>query len=69
MLRLANVRKTYARGTAGEVSALAGVSLHVRAGEFVTLIGSNGAGKTTLLKTVMGLVVRTRAASSWTDAT
>lgn len=57
MLRLADIRKTYARGTPGEVSALAGVSLHLGAGEFLTLIGSNGAGKTTLLHTIMGLVV------------
>lgn len=35
---------------------LQGVSLHVNAGEIVTVIGRNGAGKTTTLKTIMGLV-------------
>jgi branched-chain amino acid transport system ATP-binding protein len=40
----------------GCVQALRGVSLEVREGEVVTLIGSNGAGKTTTLKTVSGLL-------------
>jgi branched-chain amino acid transport system ATP-binding protein len=40
----------------GAIRALHGVSLHVRAGEIVTLIGSNGAGKTTTLRAISGLV-------------
>jgi branched-chain amino acid transport system ATP-binding protein len=35
---------------------LQGVSLHVRSGEVVALLGRNGAGKTTTLRSVMGLV-------------
>ena len=40
----------------GGIKAVKGVSLEVREGELVTLIGANGAGKTTTLKAVMGLL-------------
>jgi branched-chain amino acid transport system ATP-binding protein len=40
----------------GRIHALQGVSLDVRRGEIVTLIGANGAGKTTILKTISGLL-------------
>jgi len=40
----------------GGVQALTNVSVHVKEGEFVSLIGSNGAGKTTLLNSIMNIV-------------
>jgi branched-chain amino acid transport system ATP-binding protein len=39
----------------GHINALKGVSLDVRRGEIVVLIGANGAGKTTLLESVLGI--------------
>ena len=50
----------------GGVVALHGVSLEVRAGEAVALVGANGAGKTTLLKTIAGLLTP-RAGEIWFD--
>ncbi|GAA5234363.1 ABC transporter ATP-binding protein [Verticiella sediminum] len=49
MLALRDVHTHY-----GAIEALGGVSIEVRQGEIVSLIGSNGAGKTTLLMTVCG---------------
>ncbi|MFA6707835.1 MAG: ATP-binding cassette domain-containing protein, partial [Sphaerochaetaceae bacterium] len=39
----------------GNIQALRDVSIHVREGEIVCLIGANGAGKSTLLKAIVGL--------------
>lgn len=50
LLALKDVRARY-----GAIDALCGVSLEVRRGEIVALIGSNGAGKSTLLMSVFSL--------------
>lgn len=55
MLKLNRVSKTFNRGTAVENTALSGLSLHVRAGEFVTVIGGNGSGKSTLMNAICGV--------------
>jgi branched-chain amino acid transport system ATP-binding protein len=48
LLELQDVHTYY-----GSIQALKGISLEVRQGEIVTLIGANGAGKTTTLRTIM----------------
>jgi len=50
VLRLEDVHTYY-----GSIHALKGVSIEVREGEIVTLIGANGAGKSTTLRSVNGL--------------
>jgi len=56
MLRLSDIAKTFLRGTPNQMTALAGVSLEMREGDFITVIGSNGAGKSTLLRVITGLI-------------
>ena len=51
MLEIKNLQVGY-----GAIPALHGISLSVKAGSIVTLIGANGAGKTTTLKAVSGLL-------------
>jgi len=50
MLKLQDIRISY-----GAIEAVKGVTLEVREGEVVTIIGANGAGKSTLLKSIVGL--------------
>jgi branched-chain amino acid transport system ATP-binding protein len=50
VLSIENVRSAY-----GRIEVLHGVTLHVEAGEIVTLIGANGAGKTTLMHAISGV--------------
>ncbi len=40
----------------GVINALKSISLHIKTGDIVTLIGANGAGKTTTLRAISGLV-------------
>jgi putative ABC transport system ATP-binding protein len=54
MLTLSHISKTFNAGTVNEKKALEDVSLHLEAGEFVTIIGSNGAGKSTLFNAIAG---------------
>ncbi|MFZ5754135.1 MAG: ABC transporter ATP-binding protein [Bacillota bacterium] len=51
MLKVNNINVYY-----GAIHAIKGVSLEVKEGAIVTLIGANGAGKSTILKTISGLL-------------
>ena len=67
MLTLDHISKTFNPGTINEKRALDGLSLHLKPGDFVTVIGGNGAGKSTMLNAVAGrLAGGLRAASSST---
>lgn len=63
-ITLRNVRKQY-----GPVTALDGVDLAIRPGEFHGLMGPNGSGKTTLFRLVAGLARPTGGAVERSDAT
>ena len=54
MLELKNLYKTFNPGTINEKLALNGLSLTLKEGDFVTVIGGNGAGKSTMLNAVAG---------------
>jgi len=54
MLEIINIHKTFNAGTINEKRALQGVNLHLKPGDFVTVIGGNGAGKSTLMNSVSG---------------
>ena len=55
MLKITNLHKTFNPGTINEKTALDGLNLHLRDGDFVTVIGGNGAGKSTLLNAIAGV--------------
>ncbi len=54
MLKLMNVQQTFNTGTINEKKALTDLSLHLKDGDCVTVIGGNGAGKSTMLNAVAG---------------
>ncbi|XXQ67900.1 ABC transporter ATP-binding protein [Neisseriaceae bacterium B1] len=54
MMKAGQLKLTFNAGTPIENLALRGMSLHIKDGEFVTVIGSNGAGKSTFLNAISG---------------
>src|SRR6266446_467917 len=58
LIVVSNLEKTYATRGRAQVHALAGISVEVGAGEFITIVGQSGCGKTTLLKILAGLLPR-----------
>ena len=54
MLEINNISKTFAKGTVNEHTAINHMSLNLKDGDFVTVVGSNGAGKSTLFNAICG---------------
>lgn len=54
MLDIQSISKTFNPGTVNAKTAISNLSLHLDAGDFVTIIGSNGAGKSTLFNAIAG---------------
>lgn len=55
MLKMAGICKTFNGGTVNEKKALVDLNLHLKPGDFVTVIGGNGAGKSTMLNVLSGV--------------
>jgi putative ABC transport system ATP-binding protein len=55
LLKVNNISKTFNAGTINEKKAIDGLSLSLKEGDFVTVIGGNGAGKSSLLNAVAGV--------------
>jgi len=58
LIVVSSVEKTYATRGRTQVQALAGISVEIETGEFITIVGQSGCGKTTLLKILAGLLQR-----------
>ncbi|GBG06616.1 ABC transporter ATP-binding protein [Paenibacillus sp. MY03] len=56
MLKVESVSKLFNPGTVDEKIALMNAELHLKKGDFVTVIGSNGAGKSTLMNLISGVM-------------
>ena len=54
MLKISHITKTFGAGTTDAKKALDELSLDVRRGDFITIIGANGAGKSTLFGAIAG---------------
>ena len=57
MLEIKNVYKTFNANTVNEKKVFEGLSLTLKEGDFVTVIGGNGAGKSTMLNVVSGAII------------
>jgi NitT/TauT family transport system ATP-binding protein len=64
LVSMRGVQKTFANGT----TALAGLDLDIREGEFVALLGPSGCGKSTALRIVAGLIEPSAGRVLWPDS-
>jgi NitT/TauT family transport system ATP-binding protein len=60
VVKLQGVDKVFTRGDQAATTALEGIDLDIRAGEFVSIIGPSGCGKSTLLRIIGDLIAPTR---------
>lgn len=75
MISLKNIIKYFHKGSINEILAIDDISLEVKEGDFITVIGSNGAGKSTLLNCLAGtypiesgnIVVNNQEITNWPE--
>jgi putative ABC transport system ATP-binding protein len=67
MIRLNGINKSYVTGT-NKLHVLKGIDLHIKAGEFVSIMGSSGSGKSTLLN-IVGILDEHDAGEYYLDNT
>lgn len=68
VLKLDNVSKSFAKVEKDEIThALSSISLEMKSGEFITLVGTSGCGKSTILRLIAGLITPTVGTLSVND--
>ena len=68
VLKLDNVSKSFAKVEKDEIThALSSISLEMKSGEFISLVGTSGCGKSTILRLIAGLITPTVATLSVND--
>ncbi|WPV01317.1 ATP-binding cassette domain-containing protein [Mucilaginibacter sp. cycad4] len=60
MITITDVHKIFNKGKANQINAVNGITLEIKDGEFLVIVGSNGSGKTTMLNLIAGSVLADR---------